>query len=139
MVESITFRSSHRRCSVRKGILKNLAKFTGKHLCQTLIKFLALACNFIEKEALTEMFSCEFCETDKLFYRKRCFYVVSTRSNTALSQEKTTQRSNIPYWDLSKDALTNNHVRCASSNQIIHELNKMIQFSWLIVNLLLEL
>ena len=30
------FRSSHRRCSVRKGVLTNFAKFTGKHLCQSL-------------------------------------------------------------------------------------------------------
>ena len=29
-------RNSHRRCSVRKGVLRNLAKFTGKHLCQSL-------------------------------------------------------------------------------------------------------
>ena len=29
-------RSSHRRCSVRKGVLRNFAKFTGKHLCQSL-------------------------------------------------------------------------------------------------------
>ena len=29
-------RSSHRRCSVRKGVLKNFAKFAGKHLCQKL-------------------------------------------------------------------------------------------------------
>ena len=29
-------RSSHQRCSVRKGILRNFAKFTGKHLCQVL-------------------------------------------------------------------------------------------------------
>ena len=29
-------RSSHRRCSVRKGVLRNFAKFTGKHLCQRL-------------------------------------------------------------------------------------------------------
>ena len=29
-------RSSHQRCSVRKGILRNFAKFTGKHLCQSL-------------------------------------------------------------------------------------------------------
>ena len=29
-------RSSHRRCSVEKGVLKNFAKFTGKHLCQSL-------------------------------------------------------------------------------------------------------
>ena len=27
--------SSHRRCSVRKGVIRNFAKFTGKHLCQS--------------------------------------------------------------------------------------------------------
>ena len=30
------FRSSHYRCSIKKGILRNFAKFTGKHLCQSL-------------------------------------------------------------------------------------------------------
>ena len=30
------FRSIHQRCSVKKGILRNFAKFTGKHLCQSL-------------------------------------------------------------------------------------------------------
>ena len=29
-------RSSHRRCSVTKDVLRNFAKFTGKHLCQRL-------------------------------------------------------------------------------------------------------
>ena len=29
-------RSSHRRCSVKKGVLRNLTKFTGKHLHQSL-------------------------------------------------------------------------------------------------------
>ena len=29
-------RSSNRRHSVRKGVLRNFAKFTGKHLCQSL-------------------------------------------------------------------------------------------------------
>ena len=32
-----SFRSSHRRCSVKKGVLRNFAKFTGKHLCQGLL------------------------------------------------------------------------------------------------------
>ena len=32
----IILRSSHRRCSVKKGVLRNFAKFTGKHLCQRL-------------------------------------------------------------------------------------------------------
>ena len=30
------FRSSHQRCSVKKGILKNFANFTGKHFCRCL-------------------------------------------------------------------------------------------------------
>ena len=29
-------RSSHQRCSVRKGVLRNVATFTRKHLCQSL-------------------------------------------------------------------------------------------------------
>ena len=32
--ETQCFRSSQRRCSVRKGVLRNSAKFTGKYLCQ---------------------------------------------------------------------------------------------------------
>ena len=29
-------RSSHWRCSIERGVLENFAKFTGKHLCQSL-------------------------------------------------------------------------------------------------------
>ena len=29
-------RSSHQRCSIKKGVLRNFAKFTGKYLCQSL-------------------------------------------------------------------------------------------------------
>ena len=35
-IHCFSSRSSHRRCSVRKGVLRNFAKFTGKHLCQSL-------------------------------------------------------------------------------------------------------
>ena len=31
-----TYRSSHQTCSIIKGGLRNFAKFTGKHLCQSL-------------------------------------------------------------------------------------------------------
>ena len=37
LMDRMTFlldRSSHRRCSVKKGVLRNFAKFTGKHQCQ---------------------------------------------------------------------------------------------------------
>ena len=51
-----------------KGVLRNFAKFTGKHLCQSLS---GVACNFIKKETLAQMFFCEFCEISKnnFFYR----------------------------------------------------------------------
>ena len=59
-------RSSHQRCSVKKGVLKNFAKFTEKHLCQSLyFNKVAEACNFIKKETLAQVLSCEFCEIFK--------------------------------------------------------------------------
>ena len=33
----MTIRSSHQRSSVKNGVLRNFAKFRGKHLCQVLI------------------------------------------------------------------------------------------------------
>ena len=59
-----TLRSGHLRCSIKKVILKNLATFSGKHLCQSLF-FRPQACSFIKKETLTQVFSCEFCEIFK--------------------------------------------------------------------------
>ena len=48
----------------QQGVLKNFEKFTGKHLCQSL----ASACNFITKETMTQVFSCEFCGIFKNIY-----------------------------------------------------------------------
>ena len=60
-------RSSHQRCSVKKGVLINFAKFTGKYLCQSLFfnKVARAACNFIKKETVAQVFSCEFSEISK--------------------------------------------------------------------------
>ena len=72
------FRSKHRRCSIKKALLKDFAVFTGKHLylfnkdtlqrvdaatCR--VESRSLACNFIKKETLAQVFSCEFCEISK--------------------------------------------------------------------------
>ena len=45
---------------MKKGALRDFAKFTGKHL---LIKLQAL--NFIKRETLAQVFSCELCEISK--------------------------------------------------------------------------
>ena len=56
------FKNSRRRCSVRKTVLRNFAKFTGKQ---------AEVCNFIKKETLAQLFSCEFCESSRnIFFTK---------------------------------------------------------------------
>ena len=52
---SVKDRSSRKRCSVRKDVLRNFTKFTGKHLCQSLF---FKVCNFIKKEALAHVFPC---------------------------------------------------------------------------------
>ena len=54
------FRSGHLRCSVRKSVLRNFAKFTGKRLC------LSLYLNKVAGlETLAQGFSCEFCKISK--------------------------------------------------------------------------
>ena len=60
-------RSSHLELFCKKCVLRNFAKFTGKHLCQSLFfnKIVGLACNLIKKETLAQVFSCEFCEVSK--------------------------------------------------------------------------
>ena len=53
-------RSGHRRCSVRKDVLINFAKFTGKHLCQGLFMSGAKACNFIKQRLWHRSFPVNF-------------------------------------------------------------------------------
>ena len=54
--EYITFKSSHQRCSVKKGVLKNFAKFTGKHLCQSLFFNKVAGGTFFHKTPLDDWF-----------------------------------------------------------------------------------
>ena len=57
---TITFtRSSLPEVFCKNCVLKNVSKFSGKHLCQSLF-FNKEACNFIKKEGLAWVFSREF-------------------------------------------------------------------------------
>ena len=74
------------KCSAKKGVLRNFTNFTGKHLFQslsfnkvaglrsaTLLKkrLWPKACNFIKKETLAQVFSCEFYEISKSTFSYR--------------------------------------------------------------------
>ena len=67
-------RSIHSEVFFKKDVNKNSAKFRGKHLCQSLFfnKVATIGLNFIKKETLVQVFSCEFCEIFKntYFYRR---------------------------------------------------------------------
>ena len=55
------------RCSVKKVFLE-ISQHSQKNTCARiyfLMKLQASACNFIKKETLAQVFSCDFCETSK--------------------------------------------------------------------------
>ena len=51
----------------KKSVLKNFTKFTGNTCARVsfLIKLQVESCNFIRKESLAQVFSCEFCVISK--------------------------------------------------------------------------
>ena len=80
-------RSSRPEVFCEKGVLRNFAKFTGKHQCQSLFfnKVVGLrpeACNFIKKEALAQVFSCEFCQISKNTFCDRTPLVAASAGAT---------------------------------------------------------
>ena len=61
------FRSSHRRCSEER-VFWEIPQNSQENACARasfLIKLQGSSCNFTKKEALEQMFSCEFCELSK--------------------------------------------------------------------------
>ena len=58
-------RSSHRRCFIKEGILKNLAKFTEKHLCWSLFFNKVSDLSLLKLQTPTQVHSCKFCKIFK--------------------------------------------------------------------------
>ena len=76
----ITFaRSSHQRCSVKKVVLRNLSKFTGKHLCQSLFfnKAAHLTEHLFHRTPLGDCFCFAYQKT--LFYILFCLFFKSSK------------------------------------------------------------
>ena len=67
-----SFRNSHWRCFVRKGVLRNFAKFTGKHLWQSLFfnKVTAWGDCFWSFSCLLLKISCLFHFNRKMKWKK---------------------------------------------------------------------
>ena len=63
-------RSSCPEVFCKKGVLRNFGKFTGKHLCLSLllIKLQASGLQLYKEETLAQVFFCEFCEISTPFF-----------------------------------------------------------------------
>ena len=66
------------------GALKNFAKFSGKHLWQSLFfNKVAETCNFIKKDTLAQVFSCKFWEIFKnTFLTEHLRWLLLQKENT---------------------------------------------------------
>ena len=77
-----SYRSSHTKCSIKKVFL-NISQKQKKHLCQRLFLNKFEGCGLqLYKENLTQMFSCEFCETSILLLSLNIFVSLDNLSST---------------------------------------------------------
>ena len=67
------FRSSHRRCFIKKAVLKNFTIFSWKHLCWglILIKLQGFSSATLSKRDSNTGFSCDYCEILKNTFLKK--------------------------------------------------------------------
>ena len=84
------YRSSRPEVFCKKGVIRNFTKFTGKHLASVsfLIKLQAQVCNFIKKEALAQVFSCEFCEILRTMLVADSYFIRTLRLRLPKSLEQ---------------------------------------------------
>ena len=91
---------SNQRCSVKKLFLE-ISQNSQKNTCARvlfLIKSQTEACNFIKKETLTKVFSCEFREISKITFPYRKFLVTASVVNKIFHK----MRNDFCFWYLIK-------------------------------------
>ena len=120
----LSFSSSHWRFSVRKGVLRNFAKLTRKHLWQSL---------FFNKVAVAGWGTASSLSRS-LFLKISCLYSIST--------EKWNEKRKIPWWSSNiyffarvsiclTSEISKEIWQKAISSENVFEENLMLQFSWL--------
>ena len=78
IVVKLDWISKSKNVFCKKGVLRNFAKFTRKHLCQGFF--------FNKVEALTQVFSCEFCEiSTKTFFTEHLWATASAEQRHQVS------------------------------------------------------
>ena len=92
ILNGFTFRSSHRRCSAKKGILKNFTKFTGKHLCWSLFLIKFHPWKFIKKRLQHRCFPVKFAKIlSAIFFYKNLWWLLLIWDRYTLSSFRNLQ------------------------------------------------
>ena len=91
--EGKNIRSSHRRYSVKKGVLKSFANFTGKHLYWSL--FLIIKIVKESAEAAIQM-----CSEEKVFWKYAANLQESTHAEVRFQQSCKVTLLNVAYYNL---------------------------------------
>ena len=103
---SICYRSSRPEVFCKKGVLRNYAKFKGKHLWQSLFfnKVAGEVCDYIKKETLAQVFSCEYFQIFKnaFFYETPPVAPSVVRRNTKHKKEENTRIERRDIWKKSE-------------------------------------
>ena len=74
------YRSSHRGCSIRKGVLRKFAKFTEKHLCQSLFFNKVAGLRSATSLNMRHLHRC-FCEIFKNTFLAEHLWAATSRDN----------------------------------------------------------
>ena len=115
----------------KKVVLKNFPKFLGKQLCQSLFfNKAAGAYNFIKKETLAQLFSCEFCVIFKNAFFCRTTLVLAS------ANIKTRFQNHINQYVLKSEIFTNVNIVWNSDSFIENSkiralLNKLRLTNWI--------
>ena len=77
------YRSSHRKCSMKKGVFKNFTKFTGKRLCQSLFfnKVVGLRSSTLKKRLWHKCFPVNFVNSFHRTPLGDCFFLCNIHPN----------------------------------------------------------
>ena len=67
------YRSSHQKCSLRKGVLRNFTRFTGKHLCQSLFFICVRLATLLKKRLWHRCFPVNFAKFLRTLFLQNTF------------------------------------------------------------------
>ena len=102
---------------LKNGVLRSFAKFMEKYLCQSLF-FKKVAGLFIKKEALTQVFFCEFCGISKnTFFTEHLLRLLLSVSNlkTLIKQNTCFKNPENPIYN---DLIPTNSPRSFQSSSV---------------------